>query len=219
MAIRYYDEAVWNKLQGWLRDPQLKILKPQETTRLFQLKSAMNDDKPIVLPLIALSRDPDITILSVTQKPLSNDGKHIANVNDKVAQLNAIPVQVSYQLDIYTKMYVEGDEYIRNFIFNIINHPALKIQIPYQGSTIEHICYMRIEPTVTDNSDIPEKLFADQFTRWTIRFRLDDAYLFSIPLRTAAEVIADDNSVITDKNNYNSVLEVRDELGDHIEEV
>lgn len=38
-----------------------------------------------------------------------------------------------------------------------------------------------IESTVSDNSDIPERLISGQFTRMSIRLTIDDAYLFSVP--------------------------------------
>ena len=46
--------------------------------------------------------------------------------------------------------------------------------------------------TVEDNSDVPQRLFSDQFVRWTIRFTIDDAYMFSLPYK--------DNVYITDTN-------------------
>ena len=40
---------------------------------------------------------------------------------------------------------------------------------------------MRMNSTVVDNSDVPEKLFADEFTRLTLTIEIADAYLFSTP--------------------------------------
>jgi len=34
---------------------------------------------------------------------------------------------------------------------------------------------------VSDNSDIPERLIKDQFTRMSLKINIDDAYLFSVP--------------------------------------
>ena len=34
MAVNFYDEALVKKIQGWITDPNLRILKPNETTRL-----------------------------------------------------------------------------------------------------------------------------------------------------------------------------------------
>jgi len=57
----------------------------------------------------------------------------------------------------------------------------LRIEIPYNDSHIEHNSTIMVESTVSDNSDIPERLVAGQFTRMTIHLTIDDAYLFSVP--------------------------------------
>lgn len=159
----------------------MKILKPSESSRLFQLQVDEHLDEPLALPLISLSRDNDIEILSTAKKPLTHDGGHLAATTEKSELLNAIPIRISYQIDIYCKYFEEADEYVRNFIFNIINYPNLHIDIPYNNANIVHDSTMIIESTVSDNSDIPERLISGQFTRMTVRIAIDDAYLFSIP--------------------------------------
>ena len=54
MAIRYYDKALVEKITKWVKDPNMRILKPEEVTRLFQQTADINNDKPISLPLIAI---------------------------------------------------------------------------------------------------------------------------------------------------------------------
>ena len=181
MAIRFYDNAVTEKIKSWIKDPNLKVLSPNDSTRLFQLKADEQLDKPLILPLVAISRDSDYEILSTAKKPLSYDGGHIAATEDESELLNAIPIKLSYQLDIYCKYFAEADEYVREFIFKLINHPSISIELPYNDSKIKHDSTISLESTVTDNSNIPERLIPGQFTRLSIRFNLDDAYLFSIP--------------------------------------
>jgi len=184
MAISLIDDALYAKIQGWIKDPKMVILKPNETLRLFQTVSDQTNDKPLTLPLIALSRDSDIEISQVNKRPLSFSGS-ILEANEKNVQiLNGIPIVVNYQLDIYTKSFKEGDEYLRNFIFNFINSPRLLITIPYNNVNYQHSANIRLNTTVTDTSDIPQRLFSGQFTRWTIRFNIDDCYLFSVPVNT-----------------------------------
>ena len=36
---------------------------------------------------------------------------------------------------------------------------------------------------IQDNSDIPERLISGQFTRFTIAITVDDAYIWSVPIR------------------------------------
>lgn len=181
MAIRYYDTALVNKIKNWVKDPDMVILSPADSTRLFQIKADQNDDRKLTLPLITISRDSEIEIISTTKKALSYDGGHL-DATEKVSKLlNAIPIKLTYQLDIYTKYFAEADEYARNFIFNFINYPKLSIEIPYNNAKVTHDSTVLVESTVSDSSDIPERLIAGQFSRMTIRLTIDDAWLFSVP--------------------------------------
>jgi hypothetical protein len=184
MAIGLIDEALYSKIQGWIKDPNMVILKPNETLRLFQTVADQTNDKPITLPLIALSRDSDIEVLQTNKRPLSFSGTILEANNKNVEILNGIPIEVSYQLDIYTKGFSEGDEYLRNFVFNFVNHPKLIINIPYNKVNLKHTANVRISSTITDTSDIPQRLFSGQLTRWTIKLFVDDCYLFSVPVNT-----------------------------------
>lgn len=186
MAINYYDDALILKLKKWVpEESNLRILKPDESKRLFELTADDNKDNAFKLPLIALSRSNDIELLSTTKQPKSYDGLKLSGSkdNDAVLQFNVIPIKLNYQLDIYTKTYEEGDEYLRNFLFKLINNPVIKIEIPYNGVYVQHIANIRIQPTVSDTSAISERIFSGQFTRWTIQLEIMDAFLFSIPYR------------------------------------
>ena len=199
MAIRFYDNSVVEKIKSWVKDPNMQILKPSESSRLFQLQADENLDKPLTLPLIAISRDNDIEIISTAKKPLNYDGGHLEATHEKSELLNAIPISLSYQLDIYCKYFEEADEYVRNFVFNIINYPNIHIEIPYNNANVVHDSTMIVESTVSDNSDIPERLISGQFTRMTIRFTIDDAYLFSIPFMKNWKIEYPAGIVVLDK--------------------
>lgn len=184
MAIRYYDDAMIEKLKAWIPESSnLRVLKPDESKRLFELSANDNNDKPLKLPFIALSRNNDINILSNVKQLRSFNGAKIKADEEATATLNAIPIKVEYQLDIYTKTVDEGDEYLRTFLFKLINNPVISIGIPYNGQELEHIANIRVLDTVSDTSSISERLFSGQFTRWTIQMELQDAFLFSIPYR------------------------------------
>lgn len=200
MAIRYYDDALTVKLKKWIPDnSNLRVLKPNETHRLFETKADDQDDSPFKLPFVALSRDTDIELLLNIKNPMSYDGLKILESKDGMttAQFNVIPIKVNYQLDIYTKTYEEGDEYVRSFLFKLINNPVIKITIPYNDMNIEHIANIRVLSNVSDTSDISERIFSGQFTRWTIQMELQDGFLFSIPYRTNWRFYTDDGSVVT----------------------
>lgn len=189
MAIRYYDSAMVEKIKAWVKDPNMTVISPSDSTRFFQMRADQMDDKPLKLPMIVLSRDSDIEIISTAKRALTYDAGHITNDQDdrnkstpSVSKvLNAIPIKLTYQLDIYTKYFAEADEYMRNFVFNFINYPRVSIEIPYNDAKVLHNSTVLVESTVSDSSDIPERLIAGQFTRMTIRLTIDDAYLFSVP--------------------------------------
>lgn len=181
MSISYYDEALVQKIQHWVKDPNLQILKPDETTRFFEMTLDNTKDAPLHLPLISINRDRNIEITNTQKQPRTFEGFN-QSTNDKVnIPANVIPINIGYQIDIYAKGMVEADEYIRNFVFNFINYPRLKINIPYNNMNVSHVVDIHLDPTIADNSDIKEHLFADQFVRFTLKINLDGAYLFSLP--------------------------------------
>lgn len=217
MSASLYDEALVKKLKNWIKDDSLTITSPSETRRLFQYQADKNNDNPIELPLITLRKDNTTTILSTNKKPLSFDGWRNDSVafkdsldrrNGKTNQLNAIPIQLNYQIDIYTRYQAEAEEYLRNFVFNIINYPKLEIEIPYNNSDIKAYANIRLVPDIIDNSDIPERLIAGQFTRFTISIYIDDAYLWNY--RTKDNVFIDLDSKVIAKLETEINQEIQD---------
>lgn len=184
MAIGYYDDAVTQKIKGWLADSsQLRVLAPDESNRLIQLRAEDSNDKPLTLPLIAISRNKDLEIESTIKQNKSFDGL-VINRDESTAttvHLNVIPIKTTYQLDIYTKKRIEGDEYVRQYLFKLINNPQIIIEIPYNNYIVKHTANLRVLNTVSDTSDIPNHIFAGQFYKWTIQLELQDGFLFSIP--------------------------------------
>lgn len=204
MAISYYDEAVTHKISGWVADSsKLRVLSPDESTRLIQMAAEDSEDKPLKLPLIAISRNKDIEITSAIKQNKSFDGLIIGS-NSALAEsvhLNVIPIKTTYQLDIYTKKRIEADEYVRQFLFKLINNPQIIIEIPYSNYLVKHTANLRVLDTVSDTSDISTHIFPGQFYKWTIQLELHDGFLFSIPQKngwricgielTAADKISD----------------------------
>jgi hypothetical protein len=204
MAINYYDEAVTQKIKGWLADTsKLRVLSPDESTRLIQLHAEDSNDKPLKLPLIAISRDKDIRIDSTIKQNKSFDGYILEQdkENQVTAHLNVIPISTNYQIDIYTKTRTEADEYIRQYLFKLINNPQIIIDIPYNNYFVRHTANLRVLDTVSDTSDISTHVFPGQFYKWTIQLELQDGFLFSLPQKhgwkicgfevTAADRISD----------------------------
>ena len=187
MAIGYYDDAITEKIKGWLADSsKLRVLAPEESNRLIQLSAEDSGDAPLKLPLIAISRNKDLEIESTIKQNRSFDGLVIdkGTTNATTVHLNVIPIKTTYQLDIYTKKRIEGDEYVRQYLFKLINNPQIIIEIPYphkENCVVRHTANLRVLNTVSDTSDIPTHVFAGQFYKWTIQLELQDGFLFSIP--------------------------------------
>lgn len=190
MSASLYDTALLNKLKNWVKDESMTLTGPDETRRLFTYDLDHNNDKPIQLPLIALRREPTIQILEINKKPMTFDGWRKNNDGNKSDQLNAIPINIMYQIDIYTRYKQEAEEYVRDFVFNIINYPKLSIEIPYNNARLIHDSNIRLDPNISDNSDIPERLVAGQFTRYTISIYIDDAYFFDYRIKDTKKIEA-----------------------------
>ena len=79
--------------------------------------------------------------------------------------------------------------YIKNIVFNIINYPVVKIDIPYHDLGLSHYSNIRISSDVEDNSDIPERLITTQFKRYTIEIVIDDAYLFDVKVKDNLTIV------------------------------
>jgi hypothetical protein len=188
VAISYYDEAITQKIKGWLADSsKLRVLSPDESVRLIQLQAEDSEDQALKLPLISISRNRDIEIESAIKQNKSFDGLIIGKdtTGATTIHLNVIPVKTTYQLDIYTKKRIEADEYVRQYLFKLINNPQIIIDIPYNSANIDcvvrHTANLRVLNTVSDTSDISTHIFPGQFYKWTIQLELQDGFLFSIP--------------------------------------
>lgn len=189
MGVRYYDEALLKKLHKWTAGTQVTLTGVNETKRLFEVVADNTNDNPIKLPLIALSRSGGYTIQSKYKQPRSYRGFDRVIGIETGAKLNAIPIGITYQLDIYTRYLEEADEYARNIVFNIVNYPKLEIEIPYESVGISHVSNIRLVSDVEDNSDIPERLIPGQFTRLTIGIDIDDAYLWDVRVRDNLKIV------------------------------
>jgi hypothetical protein len=132
---------------------------------LFALSAEDSKDTPLTLPCIALSRNNDIEIETNVKTPKSYAGLKIKQTESQTLLLNAIPIHLQYQLDIYTRTAEEGDEYLRQYLFKLINNPVIKIVVPYNGIDFEQIANIRVLSNVSDTSEISERLFSGQFNR------------------------------------------------------
>lgn len=186
MSAYLYDTALIQKFNRWTENTNIHVYGPEQTRQLFQILADTKRDKPIELPIITIVRPSGYTIVNPNKKPLSFDGLYVNN-NEKdtthALQLNAIPIQLEYQLNVYTRKYQEADAYMRELVFNLINYPKLQITIPYHGSDIVHNCSIEINPSVEDTSSMSERLDIGQISRLSLSFSILDAYLWDTRLK------------------------------------
>lgn len=188
MSFTLYDRAVTEKIKKWILDSNMVVLSPDETRRLFTWKATTDGDKPLTLPLISINRNRDVSIKTTSKQMLSHRGKIFNSEKGVSDHLNAIPMTLSYVINIYTRYLEEADEYVRNFVFQLINYPKIEIQIPYNNSQLTYTSYLTLQPEISDNSDIPERLITGQFSRMTLAITLNDAYLFSYNHKHVSEI-------------------------------
>lgn len=192
MSVYLYDEAFVSKLKNWTKDTQIQIYSPDDTKRLFEVVADKNNDKPIQLPILCLRRKSGLNVQNINKQPLTFNGMRVQTTDTAAMHLNAIPIDISYQLDIYTRYFKEADEFLRNLTFNIINYPKLTIKIPYNDADIEHNGFIRMSSDIEDNSNVQERLIGGQFTRFTFNISIDDAYLWNVKVRDNLTITCDD---------------------------
>ena len=159
----------------------------------------------------------DATIRDIGNKALTRAGKVFNSKNGISDHLNAVPISLNYTLNIYTKFLEQADEYVRNFVFNFINYPGIVIKIPYNDSKLAYTSFITLQNTITDNSDIPERLVPGQFSRLTMNISLNDAYLFSYNRRKLPKIKGvqiwvispDDNNASDNSDNTSSTGEIQ----------
>ena len=132
---------------------------------MFSIEASENNDKPIQLPLIALSRSTQIDVLHRTKRAMSFDGMMLESDGKHTLQLDAIPISLTYQMDIYTRRFDEGDELLREMLFKLINNPQVVIELPYNNQKLKQVCALKVQGQIEDTSGIAERLFSGQFTR------------------------------------------------------
>lgn len=199
MSIRLYDEALVSKLKQWTQGIDVHIYSPDDTRRLFEVIADTSNDEPLKLPIICLRRDPTVTIINKNKRPLTFDGITKDATYEKSLLINAIPISIGYQLDIYTRYLSECDELSRNFVYHLINFPRVRVNIPYENDFLEHDSSLHLTGDIQDNSNIQERLITGQFTRFTLTFSVDDAYLWDIRARDNYSFECDEVEVSEDE--------------------
>lgn len=190
MSLDLYDRALIAKINSWTNKTDIHLYGPDETQNLIEVIADESGDKALQLPIISISRTVGYEILNPNKKVLTYDGMLMDATDTKSINLNAVPINLLYQIDVWTRYQKEADEYMRNLIFNLINYPTLKVIIPYNQANLEHNATLRIATDVLDNSS-SNRLATRQFTRISIGISIDDAYLWDTRVRNVINLSGD----------------------------
>lgn len=200
MSTYLYDEALVRKFKSWTHSSQIEIFGPNEFSRVIELMADRSGDKPIELPIIYIERDRGFNIINngTTRRPLSYDGKDI-NANSYQSEiLNAIPISISYQVNVYTRYAKEADILVRNLIFNVINYPGLEVVVPKVGiynedtdsyDEFKHTARIEFGNTeIQDNSNEKERFIEGNYTKLSFLITINDAYLWDLREHRTADI-------------------------------
>lgn len=191
MSAYLYDEALVKKFNKWTSSSKTQVYGPEETRRLFEIIADETTDSEIKLPFIAISRSLgyDIIDSGTTRRPLSYDGvERIYHPNtNSMTIMNAIPIVLSYQVDVYARYAEEADILMRNLIFNIVNFPAMSVDVP--GANQSHTARISIaNTTISDNSNKAERFIEGNLTCLSVSIEIRDAFLWDVRQHRNAEV-------------------------------
>lgn len=188
MSADLYDNAIINSLREITQDTRIHI-SPVENVFRTIAKLENTEDK-IELPLISVTRTGWSLLNAHHTQKLAGDTLSYDTEKDWVQNIQMMPIQINYLLDVWTKTRKENDLIMRELIFYYSTHPTLKVQIPY-NSDYEHTFNIYFNADIDDNSDIVEHKNRGEYFRQTIGFYTDDAYMWKTSSRPFTKVIID----------------------------
>lgn len=190
-----YSKAILEKLRELTANSETPILVTDLGDNLFRrsILGSNSDTEEVKLPLIGLSRtgwrlsrDKNYAMLkSGISREFFEDSddqefsiETFEEVRDnKPAIVQAVPIEIDYQLDIVTNTLIENDMIVREFFFYFLQNPTLVVRVPYQLD-FNHTVNFIIGDEVEDNSDIESKERNGFYTRQTLTFSVEGAYLW-----------------------------------------
>ncbi len=132
-----YDDAIVEDLRKSFNpknvpDPAVVVVDPEQA---LGLAAQIQEDK-LKFPVVAITRKPEIPI-STDLKNFTKTKKGIATTFDNATNLyyneRSIPVELSYELSVFTTNMPDMDEIIRELIFKYSSMYFLTATIPYES--------------------------------------------------------------------------------------
>jgi len=189
MSVYEYDKAIVNDLRRITGDDRIHIVP---TDNVFRTIAKLDSDKDYIeLPIVSITRT-GWGMTGSSNHTMKFDGSldRYDRGEDKYINIQAIPIRITYLLDVWTKTREENDDIIREFIFYYMTHPTIKVNVPY-NLDIKHNFNIYFDSEVEDNSDIVEQPNKGEYFRQTIALYTDDAYLWKSSSRFATIVDSD----------------------------
>lgn len=191
MSAYLYDEALVKKFKNWTSSSKTQVYGPSETRRLYEIIADSTTDSEVKLPIIAISREMGYEIINggTTRRPLSYDGvdREYNEETNSMKIINAIPISLRYQIDVYARLAEEADILMRNLVFNIVNYPAMEVNIP--DADLNHTARISFgSNTITDNSNMSERFIEGNITVLSAIISIEDAYLWDVRQHRNAEI-------------------------------
>lgn len=159
------------------------IIQITNSEDVFDIIGDIEQNDNIVFPIISLVRT-GWQLLDYSQEFMENSGGLVGILQEepgsrkRQVRLQAIPIQINYQLDIWTQNRIDNDIIAREFIWFYKLNPQMKVRIPH-GINITHPFNIAIEPDIVDNSDIGEHNSRGRYYRQTLGIHTDgDAFLW-----------------------------------------
>lgn len=202
-----YSNAILEKLRELTANSKTPIFVTDLGDNLFRRSILGSDNRTeeVRLPLIGLSRtgwrisrDRNYAMLKGgVSRDLFEDSSDdqefsietFKEVRDnKPTIVQAIPIEIDYQLDIITNTLIENDMIVREFFFYFLQNPTLVVNVPYQLD-FKHTVNFILGDEVEDNSDIESKERNGFYTRQTLTFSTEGAYLWKSDYRDMIEEV------------------------------
>jgi hypothetical protein len=185
-SVGLYDNAIVENLREITQDTRINIVPVENVFRTIGKLEGTEDH--IQLPIISVTRTG--WSLKDAQHSRKFEGATLAwdKEKDWVQNIQFMPIQINYLLDVWTRTREENDDIMRELIFYYTNHPTLQVDIPFNAH-YTHNFNIFFMSDIEDNSDIVEQKNRGEYFRQTIAFYTDDAYLWKTSSRPFTKVI------------------------------
>lgn len=170
MSLKCYDEALMRKIKGVFPNTTWA----DEDNALS--RNAEKDNKLVTtLPLISLYR----TNNTFNFEQFGNDS-HVRKgrfVLEEEKRVKAFPVNLYYQLDIYSDKRVEVDDIWRELVYYLYTDPEIYVRFEGLDEEYRYVCFMADTDNTTDISQFSDR---GRLYRQTINLEIRQAQLLFI---------------------------------------